>query len=141
MVVTGKEYGHCFFDEMHEWSHDFDNGNDINVYGGNCLLHTIKSPFYTDIQWKKLCDRTKENAMQKMKDEKQKQQTVEWLNTSIKKLEDFKSQVESGKIVMTDAYMNDNYPVPQLTERTENNLSLSIDFIEKKTPPGSKLLG
>lgn len=136
--VDGKEYRHCFFDEMHvhPCAEDIGNDDDINVYGGNCLLHTVKSPFYTDTQWKELCERTKENAMLKMKDEKQKQQTVEWLNASIQKLKEFKSQVEAGKVVMTDGYMDDNYPIPQLAERTENSLSLSIYFIEKQTPPG-----
>lgn len=136
--VDGKECRHCFFDEMHvhPCAEDIGNDNDINVYGGNCLLHTVKSPFFTDQEWKRLSTKAFKGVLKKMKDEKQKQQTIEWLNTSIQRLEDFKSQVEDGKIVMTDGYMDDNYPVPQLAERTDNNLSLSIDFIEKQTPPG-----
>lgn len=61
-----------------------------------------------------------------------KDRILGWLETNIKKLESFKSFVEDGSVTVTDGYFDDNYPVPMEEERTENNISLSIDFIENK---------
>lgn len=115
--ADGKECGSCFFDEMHEYHDEYEA--------------RVKK-----VGLKKVSEQKMKETLKNINDQQQKQQTVEWLNTSIQKLEEFKTQVEAGKIVMTDGYMDDNYPVPQLAERSENNLSLSIDFIEKQTPPG-----
>lgn len=141
MVVDGKESGNCFFDEMHEWSHEFDtdyrNGEDINVFGGNCLLHTIKSPFFSDSEWKRLCEKTKKGALQRMKEKNQKEQVVDWLTTTINNLEVFKSEIEKGKIIITHGSYENSRPAPVHNEFSESNLSMSIDYLNKlETPPG-----
>ncbi|QCQ15117.1 hypothetical protein EH197_09945 [Enterococcus avium] len=61
-----------------------------------------------------------------------KDKAIEWLEASIRKLESFKAFVEDGSVIVSGGYFDDNYPVPMEEELTENNISLSIDFIEKK---------
>ncbi|MGM0337701.1 hypothetical protein [Enterococcus sp. AZ007] len=89
--------------------------------------------YYTQQEWQQIVDHySKKEADEEMKEKNQIELTVDWLNSSIQKLERFKTQVKQGQLIMTDGYMDDNYPVPQLDEQVENNISLSINFIEKK---------
>lgn len=97
----------------------------------NCrgIMYYVKSAFYTQSRWKMLRNRVTER-MNGMEKSQRDQTTVEWLNSSIQELERFKLQVEQGEIILTDGYMENNYPLPQIEKVTENNITLSIDFVE-----------
>ncbi|OAQ57080.1 hypothetical protein A6E74_01515 [Enterococcus thailandicus] len=96
----------------------------------NCrgIMYYVKPDFYTQSRWEMLRNRVTErmNVMEK----NQREQRIEWLKSSIQNLERFKLQVEQGKIILTDGYMENNYPLPQIEKVTENNITLSIDFVE-----------
>ena len=67
--------------------------------------------------------------------DKHKEETIKWLDDSINKLKSFKAFAEEGSIKITDGYFEDNIQAPQRMIEVENNITLSIDFIET---PGSK---
>lgn len=157
--VDGKE-SNSFFDEMHEWPHNFDKEIRIETNGvsgilkeiykdyidhfivtGNCkaepvgLLDTVK-PAIGDFneELRKVCE---QKMKETMKEKNQKEQVVDWLTTTINNLEVFKSEIEKGKINVTNGSYENCRPVPLENELCESNLSLSIDYVHKSIiPPG-----
>lgn len=97
----------------------------------NCrgIMYYVKPAFYTQSRWKMLRKRVTER-MNVMEKSQRDQTTVEWLNSSIQELERFKLQVEQGKIILIEGCMENNYSLPQTERVTENNITLSIDFVE-----------